>query len=72
MNLHKFQKGEYVNYIKKNHYKQLAIIEEIHFDDAPNFYYTIKFFKNQKEIQTIESNLSKNFINIEKYFIKKN
>ena len=45
-----FLKNENVIYvvIKK------AIIEEVHYDDAPNLYYTIKILNTQKINQTVE------------------
>ena len=48
-----FKKNENVIYviIKK------AIVEEIHYDDAPNLYYTIKILNTDKINQTVEKNM---------------
>ena len=48
-----FKVDEIVNYV----YVRKAIIEKVHFDDAPNLYYTIKILNSNKICQTVINNI---------------
>lgn len=59
----KYEKGQKVLYIKdrentNDNNDLLAEIIQVHHDDFPNIYYTIKLINSGKEIQTISKNLA--------------
>ena len=63
--LNRFNKDDEVIYIKKGKNEKVKIID-VHFDDAPDIYYTINDGKSTRVIQTPEQFLRKDTAEIEK------